>query len=85
MLKIANSYGDVIVGLMTDSAISQYKTIPNLDYKSREMLVKSVKSVYKVVPENEVDYYKNLKSLKPDYLVHSNDWLFDHRITIRKK
>ena len=85
LLKIANSYGDVIVGLMTDSAISQYKTIPNLDYKNREMLVKSVKTVFKVVPENDVDYRKNLQSLKPDYLIHSNDWLFDHRISIRKK
>ena len=28
ILKIANSYGDVIVGLLTDEAIGSYKNIP---------------------------------------------------------
>ena len=36
-LKIANSYGDVIVGLLTDQAIASYKNIPYLDYKKRNM------------------------------------------------
>ena len=28
ILKIANSYGDVTVGLLTDEAIASYKSIP---------------------------------------------------------
>ena len=35
ILKIANSYGDVIVGLLTDQAIASYKNIPYLDYKRK--------------------------------------------------
>ncbi len=36
ILKIANSYGDVIVGLLTDKAISSYKSIPYLDFNRRK-------------------------------------------------
>ena len=42
ILKTAKKYGEVIVGLFTDEAIASYKTIPILDYKSRELLVKNL-------------------------------------------
>ena len=85
ILKIASSLGEVTVGLLTDEAISKYKTIPNLDYKNREIIIKSLKNVSKVIPETQVDYLNNLKLIKPHYLVHADDWLFDNRFNIRKK
>ena len=85
ILKIASSLGEVIVGLLTDEAISKYKTIPNLDYKNREIIIKSLKNVSKVIPETQVDYLNNLKLIKPHYLVHADDWFFDNRFNIRKK
>mgnify|MGYP001239570023 CR=1 FL=1 len=85
ILKTAKKYGKVIVGLLTDEAISKYKTIPNLDYKSRENIVKNISYVSAIIPEKQIDYLNNLKSIKPDFLVHADDWLFDNRIEIRKK
>jgi cytidyltransferase-related domain len=41
ILKIAQKYGEVIVGLLTDEAIASYKSIPILNYKNRELLVKN--------------------------------------------
>ena len=74
ILKTANKLGDVIIGLLTDSAISSYKKLPFLNYKQREIVLKNIKFVKKVVPQKTLDYRKNLKLLKPDYVVHGDDW-----------
>ena len=74
ILKTARKLGDVIVGLLTDEAISSYKDIPTLNYKQREIVLKNVKLIKKVVPQNSLDYRKNLKEIKPDFVVHGDDW-----------
>ena len=35
--------GEVIVGLLTDSAIATYKKLPHLNYRQREIVVKNIK------------------------------------------
>ena len=74
ILKIANSYGDVVVGLLTDKAIASYKNIPYLDYKKRKVVIENVKYVKKVIPQKTLDYVDNLKLIKPDFVVHGDDW-----------
>ena len=74
ILKIANKYGEVIVGLLTDQAIASYKKIPHLSYKQREIVLKNIKYVTKVIPQKTLDYRPNLKALKPNYVVHGDDW-----------
>ena len=81
ILKIASGYGEVIVGLLTDSAISSYKKIPYLNYKRRKTIVQNIKYVKKVVPQFTLDYVENLKLIKPNYLVHGDDW----KIGIQRK
>ena len=85
ILKIAHKYGEVIVGLLTDEAIASYKSIPILNYKNRELLVKNLKYVSKVVPQTTDDYINNLNKIKPDFLVHGDDWKYDNRKRIRTK
>ena len=74
ILKIANSYGDVVVGLLTDNAIASYKNIPYLDFKKRKIVVENIKYVKKVIPQDNLDYTKNLIKIKPHYVVHGDDW-----------
>jgi len=74
ILKTANKFGDVTVGLLTDKAISTYKRFPHLNYKQRLAILKSVKYVKKIVPQETVDYSRNLIKYKPDFLVHGDDW-----------
>ena len=74
ILKIANSYGNVCVGLLTDQAIASYKNIPYLDYEKRKVVLENIKYVKRVIPQNTLDYVKNLKLIKPDYVVHGDDW-----------
>ena len=74
ILKIANSYGQVCVGLLTDQAIASYKNIPYLDYEKRKVVLENIKYVKRVIPQNTLDYVENLKLIKPDYVVHGDDW-----------
>ena len=74
ILKIAKKYGDVTVGLLTDEAIASYKNIPYLDYERRKIIIKNIKYVNKVIPQTTLDYVSNLNLLKPNFVVHGNDW-----------
>ena len=74
ILKKASSLGDVTVGLLTDEAIASYKNIPHLDFKRRKIIIQNIKYVKKVIPQNTLDYVSNLNLLKPDFVVHGNDW-----------
>ena len=85
ILKTAKKYGEVIVGLLSDEAIANYKTIPILKYKNRELLVKNLKYVSKVIPQQSEDYTFNLNKIKPDFLVHGDDWKYDNRKKTRNK
>ena len=43
ILKKANKFGDVIVGLLTDKAIASYKKLPHMSYKQREIILQNIK------------------------------------------
>jgi phosphoenolpyruvate phosphomutase len=74
VLKTAKKYGKVTVGLLTDAAIASYKRIPYMEFKQRKKVIKRIKGVSKVVPQETLDYVPNLRKLKPDYVVHGDDW-----------
>jgi phosphoenolpyruvate phosphomutase len=74
IIKEAGKLGDVIVGLLTDKAIASYKRLPTLKYEQRKIIIENIKGVSEVVPQNELDYTKNLRKYKPDFVVHGDDW-----------
>jgi len=74
ILKTANRYGNVIVGLLTDEAIASYKNIPYLNYERRKIVVQNIKYVKKVIPQSTLSYVPNLNLIKPDFVVHGDDW-----------
>ncbi|MBW6521009.1 MAG: phosphoenolpyruvate mutase [Desulfoarculaceae bacterium] len=74
ILKEAQKHGEVIVGLLTDAAIASYKRIPHMEFEQRKEVVESIKWVSKVVPQATLDYVPNLREIKPDFVVHGDDW-----------
>ena len=66
--------GKVIIGLLTDEAIASYKRLPLISFKERKLIVENLKGVFKVIPQPTLDYTLNLKKIKPDYVVHGDDW-----------
>ena len=74
IIKKGVEIGDVIVGLLTDEAIASYKRLPFMNYNLREEIVSNIKGVSSVVAQSTLDYTNNLRKIKPDYVVHGDDW-----------
>lgn len=74
IIKKAASLGEVTIGLLTDQAIASYKRVPFMTYEQRLQVIENIKGVTHVVAQTTLDYAANLKELKPDYVVHGDDW-----------
>ena len=74
IINRAKKYGKVVIGLLSDNAVAEYKNIPSLEYEERYKIVKNLKNVHKIIKQDTWDYSKVLNSLKPDYFVHGDDW-----------
>lgn len=74
IIQEASKLGRVTVGVLTDAAIASYKRLPYLNYEQRSLVVKSLKGVYEVIPQTTLDYVPNLELIKPDFVVHGDDW-----------
>ena len=74
IINEATKYGDVIVGLLTDKAITEHKRLPYLTYEQRKEVVENIKGVSEVIPQEEWSYVDNLKRIRPDYIIHGDDW-----------
>ena len=83
LLEKGRSLGDVIVGLITDKVVSEYKRMPYLNFEQRKKILINFKGVTKVISQNEWDYSKNIKKIQPDYFIHGDDWRKGHMSKIR--
>ncbi len=85
IINTATKYGEVIIGLLTDSAVVKFSRLPYMTYEQRKIIMESVKGVREVVMQDTLDYTKNLEKIKPDYVVHGDDWKIGIQADIRKK
>lgn len=85
VIKEARKLGEVIVGILTDEVIAGYKRYPLLSYDERKAIVENIKGVSRVVPQETLDYVPNLLKLKPDYVIHGDDWRTGVQQNIRKR
>lgn len=74
ILKRASELGEVTIGLLTDKAIASYKRVPFMAWEQRAEVVGNLKGVVRVVPQHTLDYVPNLRTYKPDFVVHGDDW-----------
>jgi phosphoenolpyruvate phosphomutase / 2-hydroxyethylphosphonate cytidylyltransferase len=74
ILEEARRLGEVTVGLLTDKAIASYKRLPLLSFEQRKRIVENIVGVSQVISQETHDYEDNLRKLKPDYVVHGDDW-----------
>jgi len=74
IIKEATKLGSVTIGLLTDSAIASYKRLPYMDYEQRKLVIENIKDVDCVIPQNTLDYREILEKIRPNYVVHGDDW-----------
>ena len=80
ILEIASALADkVIVGLVSDKAITKYKgSPPILNINQRLRIIQSIYHVDDVMIEEYGEhgllFIDSVKELEPDYVVHGDDW-----------
>ena len=75
ILKEAEKNGQVIVGLLTSKAISELGDTEYLKFDQRKEVLENLEVVSKVIPQETASYKDNLLSIKPDFVVHGDDWI----------
>lgn len=76
-LNIVNEaikYGSVIVGALSDEALIRYNKFPTISLDERVKLYKEIEGVEKVVIQNSMMYDDVISELKPDFVIHGDNW-----------
>ena len=84
LIEEAKKYGDVVVGVLCDSEMVKYNRFPLKTTEERMELVKEIPDVKDVIVQNKIMYDDVVRELKPDYIIHGNNWAEDSMKVIRK-
>ncbi|MCD8511800.1 MAG: phosphoenolpyruvate mutase [Bacillus sp. (in: Bacteria)] len=74
IIQKAAQLGELTIGMLTDDVVSSYKRFPVLKFEERVKILESIKGVSKVIPQKSLSYAENLRALKPDFVVHGDNW-----------
>jgi phosphoenolpyruvate phosphomutase len=85
VINKASELGELTVGVLTDEVVVGYKRFPLLPFAERKAIIESIKGVDHVIPQDTLDYVTNLLKLKPDYVVHGDDWKTGEQRCVREK
>ena len=83
IIRKAEKLGKLIVGVLSDEAVTSYKRFPLVPASERMLMFENIAGVYKVVEQKTLSYKTVLEELKPDYVVHGDDWCTGFQKPIR--
>lgn len=85
IIEKAAKLGEVIAGVQTDEIVMKSLRYPILPLKERMDIISNIKGISKVIIQDELYYDKVLLELKPDYVVHGDNWKTNHLSEIRHR
>lgn len=85
IINKARRLGRLIIGVLSDEAVSSFKRYPLIPFEERKALFENLAGVERVITQDTLSYAKNLRELKPDYVVHGNDWCEGFQKPIRQE
>ena len=85
IIKEAKKYGRVIAGVMSDSAMVRFDRFPTISFEERVEMIKNVEGVDEVVIQNEVMYDNVLREIRPEYVLHGDNWRDGAQSAIREQ
>ena len=85
IIKRARRLGKLIIGVLSDEAVASFKRFPLMPFEERKALISNIAGVDTVVEQKTLSYAQNLRALKPDYVVHGDDWVNGFQKPIRQE
>ena len=83
IIKRASQLGELTVGVLSDEAIASYKRFPLIPFEQRKALFENISGVTRVVEQKTLGYTEILRELKPDIVVHGDDWCTGFQKSVR--
>ena len=74
ILNEAKRLGEVIVGVLCDSEMIRYNRFPVKTTEERVMMIENLEDVSEVIVQKSIMYDDVIKSLRPDYIIHGDNW-----------
>lgn len=84
VLREAKKYGEVIVGILSDNAMIKFNRYPTITIEERKKLVEDTGLVDSVVIQNQIMYDDIIAQIKPDYVIHGDNWRIAPECAIRQ-
>lgn len=85
IIEKAAQLGEVVAGVLTDEAVASFKRYPLLNYEERVKIISQIKGVSRVVKQETISYKDILATLKPDIVVHGDNWKTDNLKPVREE
>lgn len=85
LIRRAAELGELTVGVLSDEVVASYKRYPLLSCQERMRIVAGIKGVKEVIRQDEMSYREPLRRLRPDYLVHGDDWRAGFQQPVREE
>lgn len=83
IIQKAAELGEVTVGVLCDKYVAMYEKYPILPLEERMKILQNIKGVSRVVVQNDIYYDKILRELKPDYVIHGDNWKSGYQKKVR--
>lgn len=83
IIKEAKKYGEVIVGVLNDEAMIRFNRFPTVTFQERLDMAKNIEGVSRVVIQDEIMYDKVIEEIRPDYVIHGDNWKTPPLLSIR--
>ena len=83
IIREAQKYGRLIAGVMSDAALVKFDRFPTISQDERMALLKAQEGVSEVVLQDAVMYDRIIEQIKPDYVIHGDNWLTGPQKAIR--
>lgn len=74
IINHALKYGELIVGILSDKAMIRYNRFPTISFEERVKLVERLEGVSQVVTQDDILYDTIMERIKPDYVIHGDNW-----------
>jgi len=74
ILTEAKKLGRVVVGILSDSAMIRFNRFPTVDFDKRIKIVEDLGIADEIVIQDDIMYDKIIEKIRPDYVVHGDNW-----------
>ena len=85
IISKASQLGSIIAGVLCDRCVAIYEKYPLLPEQERVKILENITGIDRVVVQNDIYYDKVIRELRPDYVVHGDNWRTGYQKPVRER